>query len=400
MKHQAVYRNDYPLINRKKALSSKAATVEALIISKANKDNGEIIISRQELARYGVCELNSKNIVRELELVADELLCYKVHLPEKAGWKARWRTLATKFDVSNSDAVHIEIHEDLTPYLIDLREHFTAVEVAEVASLSSKFSKRLYMLLKTLEPKQSSKGYVYNEDGGGRFTLQQIKDCLGIAGEKTYKEFKFLNSQVLKPALKDLNKLSDITVTMKPEKSGRSVVAVEFTVQRRINHQQKLPAFNMPEPVEQKKLSVAVMNFTNKYNFNDVCFINSILSEFGEKAIKKSFSIFESKYLSPNVKNPAGVYYSKFTTIMDTVLQQQELSKKMQSEKASKQDIKEEIEAREKDLNIILSLHAKGNEKRLYDNQPASFQEMISFESCTEQMFLDMAKIDLEEISP
>ena len=101
-------------------------------------------------------------------------------------------------------------------------------------------------------------------------------------------QFKFLNSQVLKPALKDLNKLSDITVTMKPEKSGRSVVAVEFTVQRRINHQQKLPAFNMPEPVEQKKLSVAVMNFTNKYNFNDVCFINSILSEFGEKAIKKA----------------------------------------------------------------------------------------------------------------
>lgn len=396
MKHQAVYRNDYPLINRKKALSSKAATVEALIISKANKDNGEIIISRKELARYGVCELNSKNIVRELELVADELLCYKVHLPEKAGWKVRWRTLATKFDVNNSDAVHIEIHEDLTPYLIDLREHFTAVEVAEVASLSSKFSKRLYMLLKTLEPKQSSKGYVYNEDGGGRFTLQQIKDCLGIAGEKTYKEFKFLNSQVLKPALKDLNRLSDITVTMKPEKSGRSVVAVEFTVQRRINHQQKLPAFNMPEPVEQKKLSTAVMNFTNKYNFNDVSFINSILSEFGEKAIKKSFLIFESKYLSPNVKNPAGVYYSKFDTIINTVIEDQILAEEMKAEKASKDEVKKAIQERERDRYRVLSLHIKGNEQNLYDSQPDHFKEMIPFENCTEQMFLDMAKVDLE----
>ena len=398
MKNQAVYRNDYPLINRKKALSSKAATVEALIISKANSDNGEIVISREELAGYGVCELKSKNIVRELELVADELLCYKVLLPEKEGWKARWRTLATKFDVSNSDAVHIEIHEDLTPYLIDLRECFTAVEVAEVASLSSKFSKRLYMLLKTLEPKKSSKGYVYNADGGGRFTLQQIKDCLGIANEKTYKQFKFLNGQVLKPAIKDLNKLSDITVSMSPERSGRSVIAVDFKVQRRVNHQRKFPSFNMPEPVEKNKLSSVVLNFAKKHNFNNVDFLHSIIAEFGEKEIKKSFTIFESKYLSPNVKNPAGVYYSKFTTIMDTVFQQNELSEKMKAEKASKQDIKEEIEAREKDRNIILSLHAKGNEKRLYDNQPASFQEMISFEDCTSQMFLDMANEDLKGI--
>ena len=98
---KAVYRNDYPLINRKKALSSKAATMEALIISKTNKDGSGIVISREELAFYGVCDLGNKNIVRELELVADELLCYKVLLPEKEGWKARWRTLATKFDVSN-----------------------------------------------------------------------------------------------------------------------------------------------------------------------------------------------------------------------------------------------------------------------------------------------------------
>ena len=284
------------------------------------------------------------------------------------------------------------MHEDLTPYLIDLREHFTVVEVAEVASLSSKFSKKLYMLLKTLEPKNSSKGYTYNVDGGGRFTLIQIKECLGISTEKNYKKFKYLNSQVLKPAIKDLNKLSDITISMEPEKEGRSVVAVVFTVKRRSSHQQKLPAFSFPEPKE--KLSSSLKKIASKYNFNDTEFLLQVIDQQGEASLKRAFNIFDEKYMNPNIKNPAGLFTCKFTMIMDEVIAEQAAEVKRKELEASIRAERAEKEKTAKAERLGLLAKIKGNEKALYGQQNDSFKALIAFEDCNEQMFMDMIEAE------
>jgi len=252
-----------------------------------------------------------------------------------------------------------------------------------VASLSSKHSKKLYMLLKTIEVKPEKNFHL-----SGRFTIDELKGALGVTEEKSYKDFKQFNAKVIKPAVKDLNKLSDITVTMQPEKKGRLVIAIKFTVNRRSSHQQKLPSFSFPEPKEQ--LSSSLKKLASKYNFHDTEFLLLAIEQHGEKALKLAFQTFENKYMNPNIKNPAGLFSCKFPVIMSEVLAEQaaEVERKTLQKSIKAEQAKKEQAAEVERLELLAKI--KGNERALYEKQDDSFKSLISFEDCNEQMFIDM----------
>ncbi|RMD99248.1 MAG: RepB family plasmid replication initiator protein [Bacteroidetes bacterium] len=64
----------------------------------------------------------------------------------------------------------------------------------------------------------------------GFITLEQWRDLLGL-DDGQYEEFKYLNRDVLKPAIKEVNRFSDILIKMETKREGRRVVALKFTVQ-------------------------------------------------------------------------------------------------------------------------------------------------------------------------
>jgi len=56
-------------------------------------------------------------------------------------------------------------------------------------------------------------------------------DRLGKPVKSAYDEFKHFNNQVIKPAIKEINLISDIYVTAEYTKQGRNVVAIKFSVE-------------------------------------------------------------------------------------------------------------------------------------------------------------------------
>ncbi len=263
----AIYRNDYPLLSRSKPLSPKAATLEALIISKISpSQKGEKIyemdLNRSLLGQYGICDVTNDNYFRDLDLLAEELVTYRISLPEMKGYQARWIPLVSRFYVHDSNLVTIGIDADLAPYLIELKEKFTQLEVVEVATLSNQYSKKMYMLLKTVEFK-----------GGGTFSLKEIHDSLGTSDIKTYQIFKEFNKKVLKPSLQELNEKSDIYVVWETIRYRRKIGAIEFKVSKNINHQPKL---QIVETITDE-IPHEIRVFLDAYGFNDDGFIESLL---------------------------------------------------------------------------------------------------------------------------
>jgi hypothetical protein len=53
---------------------------------------------------------------------------------------------------------------------------------------------------------------------------------LGVSEIERYSSFKYLNDEVLKRSIKEINATSDITVTQEVRKEGRNVVAVKFHI--------------------------------------------------------------------------------------------------------------------------------------------------------------------------
>lgn len=70
-----------------------------------------------------------------------------------------------------------------------------------------------------------------NTGSTGYWDIELLKKLLGIdPNYETFKEFKYLNAQVLKPAIQEVNERTDIHLEIEYKKLGKHVIEVRFAV--------------------------------------------------------------------------------------------------------------------------------------------------------------------------
>lgn len=130
-----------------------------------------------------------------------------------------------------SSALICEFHWSLMPHMIQLQEYFTKAERQLLFSFKSKYSSRLYLLLKSKLGEQV--GYtnvvdcvLYVDDMINDFDLPK-------SYSNRYSNFK---NKFLLPALEEINQLSDIFVTYNDKdphrKQGRKITNIKFVVSK------------------------------------------------------------------------------------------------------------------------------------------------------------------------
>lgn len=106
----------------------------------------------------------------------------------------------------------------MKPYLLQLQSRFTSFKLANVVKLRSRYSVRLYELLKQ-----------YEALGKRSFALTELRKILALA-ETEYATWKDFRCNVLDLALRELPKKTDIGFSYTTRKSGRAVAFVDFTI--------------------------------------------------------------------------------------------------------------------------------------------------------------------------
>ncbi|MGH1414373.1 MAG: replication initiation protein [Pelagimonas sp.] len=71
-----------------------------------------------------------------------------------------------------------------------------------------------------------------NTGSTGWWELEVFRRLMGVDGSDYYKSYKQLNAKVIKPAVAEVNKVSDIIVTPEIRKMGRSVSGLRFKIKR------------------------------------------------------------------------------------------------------------------------------------------------------------------------
>ncbi|WP_316016084.1 replication initiation protein [Roseobacter sp. HKCCA0434] len=94
---------------------------------------------------------------------------------------------------------------------------FAKLELEVLRSFTSKYALALYEAV----ARRVRLKHVMTE----RFSLEDFREILGVEPGKL-KTFGNLNQYAIKPALVEVNALSDVTVTVMPEKTGRRVTGV------------------------------------------------------------------------------------------------------------------------------------------------------------------------------
>ena len=113
----------------------------------------------------------------------------------------------------------VTFHEDMLPYLYDLRYNYVQYKLKNVLVMKSQYSIRLYELLKSYQ-------FMEKEI---EFTVEELKIRLNAQKYERYTDFR---RYVLEPAVADINKASDICVRYETYKGGeRGVKGIWFRIE-------------------------------------------------------------------------------------------------------------------------------------------------------------------------
>jgi plasmid replication initiation protein len=207
------------LIYGKYDMSSLEQKLILTIISVIKKNDESIKtfnLKVQELAEL-LC-VSPELLYRDLQKVCKSIMEKIVEVQHPNGnWEMFNIINYAKYN-KRQGSVTLEINKRAEPYLIKLQELFTSYELINILNLESKYSIRLYQIMK---------GALYKKEL--TYLLQDFKDTLKI-NKKTYEAYNNINRFILTPCLEEINLKTDIIVSYIPIKDGRKVTGLKFTI--------------------------------------------------------------------------------------------------------------------------------------------------------------------------
>lgn len=144
-----------------------------------------------------------------------------------------------------SGTVQVRFDEDLSNYLFDLRRRYTQYKLDTVLCFKSKYSIRLYELMKSYVMQDT---FIRMNEKDIDFTVDEIRKRLDAETYDRYADFK---RKVLAPAIREINRYSeDLFIEYEEIKNGKKIEKINFIMTktrymvRLNNHQNKKERLN------------------------------------------------------------------------------------------------------------------------------------------------------------
>jgi plasmid replication initiation protein len=164
---------------------------------------------------------NYKYIKDTIKTLSDKSVWIEMGKTEKL---LRW--IYTAEISQQSGLIIIRISDDVKPYLLQLKEKFTQYELLYTLAMKSQYSIRLYEILKSYEYRH-----------GQTFRIDELKKKLNAENYERYADFK---RKVLDISMREINELSDLTVTYSVQKEGRKFNKINFSIRLKKNIDERL----------------------------------------------------------------------------------------------------------------------------------------------------------------
>lgn len=147
-----------------------------------------------------------------------------VKMPDKSETTVSWIGDATIIPLSGK--VYIKFHEKMAPYLFELRERYTQYQLKNVLVFKSRYSIRLYELLRSYTTQQNIDNGTEKEV---RFTVEELREVLAVEKYNRWADFE---RYVIRKAVDEINRCSDeLCISYDTYKNnGRSVTDIVFII--------------------------------------------------------------------------------------------------------------------------------------------------------------------------
>ena len=190
--------------------------------------------SKQQIYKFSISDFasqvnlsKSKTVYSQMHAICDQLTNARSFKIERDNGNIAFiNWVASAEYIPKEAVVEIEFSQKLMPYLFDLKKRFTQYYIANVMSLNSSYSIRLFEILKQ-----------YEAIGKRVVDLEELRKMVGTTVENQdgtitidYELYGHFKSRVLLPAQKELKQKTDIYFDFKEIRNGRKVEQIEFTI--------------------------------------------------------------------------------------------------------------------------------------------------------------------------
>lgn len=197
--------------------------------------NAEFKITADKFSKvFGV---HSKTAYRELREVGDKLFERKLTFQLGKGKYVKTRWVSDVTYNKEEGSITLNLAPKMVPLLTQLTEKFTTYHLAHAINFKSAYSHRLYQLL----VQWKSVGII-------KIPLEGLRQRLELEGDY-YLEYKHLKQKIIKPCLEEINKYSDLQVTLKEIKEGRSVKAIALSFREKVAKKSSTTHKSQPKAV-------------------------------------------------------------------------------------------------------------------------------------------------------
>lgn len=195
--------------------------------------------------------------------------------------------------------VLLRLDEDLKPYMLGLKELYTSYKLENVLKLKSKYSIRIYEILKSNLFKKTID-----------IDLDDFKNMVG-AKDKAYDIYQNVKNRILVQAKKELETLTDISFNYEEIKTGRKVTSIKFIIRStKVKCINTLPNITTSDEIvvdiDEKPLNIIekdiqeIMNITNNEFGEQTVMLFRELSKGDMSLIQKVYDYMGTRNVNDN----------------------------------------------------------------------------------------------------
>lgn len=213
------------------SLTIQQQKIITYIISQINPFDEELKLYEFNITKFcDVCGIDNRNgtIYNNLKKHIKDLADRSMWIETEKGIQTIVRWIEKPYIDKKNGTIKIKLDNDLKPYLLQLTENFTTYELGYTLNFSSKYSFRLYELIKSLH-------YHRLQEYRYRIDIDTLKERMDATN---YTNFKDFSKRALKPAINEINQYSDTNIEYNTVYNGRKIVALELIMKMKTHAEQ------------------------------------------------------------------------------------------------------------------------------------------------------------------
>ena len=235
-----------------------------------------------------ICQLSGESSYKEIRNITFSLIEKGIRIIDitdpsnKREIQVAWLSSADYYQ----GKVKLSFSPKLKPYLLQLKEKFTAINVIDLMQFKSVHAIRIYELLKQ-----------YQDIGERTLTIDEIKECCGVTGKLTkYPDFE---QKILLIAQREINKKSDIHFEFERIKPSRKIEGIKFIISKNKAYELRN---NPVKETQEVKRKPAVIDTLKEFGLS-LRVINQILKENTEQTIQNAINAVDLQLSRGQVRN-------------------------------------------------------------------------------------------------